>query len=108
MSWHGVGLGPHFGETLWHQWPTFPQLTGRAGVGADAVWALMLVAPPAMPHSCANLSCPCLALPHSALSCSRHALCGTWLWGSMSVRNNKFDPKADLYSLSFIFAEVGG
>ena len=40
--------------------------------------------------------------------CSRHALCGTWLWGSMQVRNHRFDPKADLYSLSFIFAEVGG
>ena len=42
------------------------------------------------------------------MSCSRHALCGTWLWGSMQVRNHRFDPKADLYSLSFIFAEVGG
>jgi hypothetical protein len=49
-----------------------------------------------------------LPCPNLAVSCSRHALCGTWLWGSMSVRNNKFDPKADLYSLSFIFAEVGG
>ena len=26
----------------------------------------------------------------------------------MQVRNHRFDPKADLYSLSFIFAEVGG
>jgi hypothetical protein len=47
-------------------------------------------------------SCP--APPCSV--CSRHALCGTWVWGSMRVRCSKFDPKADLYSLSFIFAEV--
>ena len=49
---------------------------------------------------------PCLAAPWPP--CSSRALCGTWLWGSMQVRSRRFDPKADLYSLSFIFAEVGG
>ncbi|PRW58085.1 serine threonine- kinase ATG1 [Chlorella sorokiniana] len=36
----------------------------------------------------------------------RSALCGTWLWGSMLVRNRRFDPSADLYSLSISFAEA--
>jgi hypothetical protein len=48
---------------------------------------------------------PCRTAPWPL--CSSRALCGTWLWGSMQVRNHRFDPKADLYSLSFIFAEVG-
>lgn len=51
-------------------------------------------------------------LPQVAISvglanaCRYNALCGTWLWGSLAVRYRRFDPKADLYSLSFIFAEV--
>ncbi|EFN60138.1 expressed protein [Chlorella variabilis] len=35
-----------------------------------------------------------------------HKLAGTWLWGSMAVCNSCFDATADLYSLSFIFAEI--
>lgn len=47
-------------------------------------------------------------LPSIPAACRRGALCGTWLWGSLSVRSRRFDPKADLYSLCFIFAEVWG
>lgn len=40
------------------------------------------------------------------LCCRRDQILGTWLWGSMKARNGRFDPTADLYSLSFVFAEV--
>lgn len=38
--------------------------------------------------------------------CVQH-MCVRHMWGSMRVRRHQFDPKADLYSLSFCFAEVG-
>ena len=50
---------------------------------------------------------PSEAIPLHQTARRRSALCGTWLWGSMRVRRHQFDPKADLYSLSFSFAEVG-
>ncbi|KAI7845248.1 hypothetical protein COHA_001290 [Chlorella ohadii] len=31
---------------------------------------------------------------------------GTWLWGSSRARNQQFDPKADLYSLCYCFADM--
>lgn len=73
-----------------------------------------------VPHTrsaCAWLMAHCLptthfpwpseAIPLHQTARRRSALCGTWLWGSMRVRRHQFDPKADLYSLSFSFAEVG-
>lgn len=57
---------------------------------------------------CLIFSDPALALPISMLEQprQRHLLQATWLWGSMQMHSQIFDPKADLYGLCFIFAEV--
>lgn len=47
-----------------------------------------------------------LLLFSCSLSCRRGDILGTWLWGSMLARNSRFDPTADLYSLSFVFVEA--
>ncbi|PRW58723.1 hypothetical protein C2E21_3267 [Chlorella sorokiniana] len=55
------------------------------------------------------LADPAMAQPIKLLQDERSFasdLCGTWLWGSMLMRHRRFDPSADLYSLSIIFAEV--
>lgn len=49
---------------------------------------------------------PCLLLSPDAPRSNCSPL-GTWLWGSMPVREGHFDETADLYSVSFIGAEVG-
>ncbi|KAL4444019.1 hypothetical protein ABPG75_011756 [Micractinium tetrahymenae] len=49
---------------------------------------------------------PATALPISVVEQRPHQMLGTWLWGSMQVRSGRFDPTADLYSLSFVFAEM--
>ena len=58
--------------------------------------------------------CACLPLPAQpclllspGVPCSNCSPLGTWLWGSMPVREANFDETADLYSVSFIGAEVG-
>ncbi|KAL4444011.1 hypothetical protein ABPG75_011748 [Micractinium tetrahymenae] len=52
---------------------------------------------------------PAMALPIRVLEQPKPRLghiMGTWLWGSMQARSGRFDPTADLYSLSFVFAEM--
>ncbi|PRW56665.1 Serine threonine kinase regulator of stationary phase [Chlorella sorokiniana] len=50
---------------------------------------------------------PAMVLPAHSIERSPWQLtCGTWLWGSSRARNQGFDPKADLYSLCYCFADL--
>jgi len=59
------------------------------------------VVPPPLYGTSASGTC-CLSM----LLCRQEFICGTWLWGSTAARHRRFDPLADVYSLSMAFLEV--